>query len=64
MALAKQILTVLNEKLPIQSISLKPTASIGIAMYHGGLAAEQLYRRASIGGIFRPSPWQKSDSIL
>lgn len=46
MALAKQILTVLNEKLPIQSISLKPTASIGIAMYHGGLAAEQLYRRA------------------
>lgn len=46
MALAKQILMVLNEKLPIQSISLKPTASIGIAMYHGGLAAEQLYRRA------------------
>ncbi|WP_314139510.1 biofilm formation regulator HmsP [Buttiauxella noackiae] len=46
MTLAKQILTVLNEKLPIQSISLKPTASIGIAMYHSGLAAEQLYRRA------------------
>ncbi|AYN28334.1 YhjK family protein [Buttiauxella ferragutiae ATCC 51602] len=46
MALAKQILAVLNEKLPIHSISLKPTASIGIAMYHGGLTAEQLYRRA------------------
>ncbi|OAT29058.1 YhjK family protein [Buttiauxella brennerae ATCC 51605] len=46
MTLAKQIITVLNEKLPIQTISLKPTASIGIAMYHGGLAAEQLYRRA------------------
>lgn len=46
MALAKQILAVLNEKLPIQSISLKPTASIGIAMYLGGLTAEQLYRRA------------------
>ncbi|TNV21306.1 biofilm formation regulator HmsP [Buttiauxella sp. B2] len=46
MALAKQIIATLNEKLPIQSISLKPTASIGIAMYHGGLTAEQLYRRA------------------
>jgi EAL domain-containing protein (putative c-di-GMP-specific phosphodiesterase class I)/GGDEF domain-containing protein len=46
MALAKQIIAALNEKLPIQSISLKPTASIGIAMYHGGLTAEQLYRRA------------------
>ncbi|WMY74465.1 biofilm formation regulator HmsP [Buttiauxella selenatireducens] len=46
MALAKQINAVFNEKLTIHSISLKPTASIGIAMYHGGLTAEQLYRRA------------------
>ncbi|HKM96182.1 MAG TPA: biofilm formation regulator HmsP [Buttiauxella sp.] len=46
MALAKQIIAVFNEKLPIQSIPLRPTASIGIAMYHGGLTAEQLYRRA------------------
>ncbi|WP_208646997.1 biofilm formation regulator HmsP [Buttiauxella warmboldiae] len=46
MALAKQILAAINEKLPIQTLSIKPTASVGIAMYHGGLAAEQLYRRA------------------
>ncbi|MDC4404616.1 EAL domain-containing protein, partial [Acinetobacter baumannii] len=31
---------------PIQGIQLRPSASIGIAMYSGGLTAEQLYRRA------------------
>lgn len=46
MALAKQVMAALNEKMPINGLQLKPTASIGIAMFHGGLAAEQLYRRA------------------
>ncbi|ENQ9596520.1 MULTISPECIES: biofilm formation regulator HmsP [Enterobacter cloacae complex] len=44
--LGQQVLTVINERLPIQGIQLRPSASIGIAMYHGGLTAEQLYRRA------------------
>ncbi|NIY48909.1 biofilm formation regulator HmsP [Cedecea colo] len=46
MALAQQLMAALNEKLPINGLQLRPTASIGIAMYHGGLTAEQLYRRA------------------
>lgn len=46
MALAQQIMAVLNETLPINGLQLRPTASIGIAMYHGALTAEQLYRRA------------------
>lgn len=46
MALAQQIMAEINEKLSINGLQLKPTASIGIAMYHGGLTAEQLYRRA------------------
>ncbi|CZX06486.1 biofilm formation regulator HmsP [Enterobacter hormaechei] len=44
--LGQQVLTVINERLPIQCIQLRPSASIGIAMYYGGLTAEQLYRRA------------------
>lgn len=44
--LGQQVLTVINERLPIQGIQLRPSASIGIAMYYGGLTAEQLYRRA------------------
>ncbi|EOG1798831.1 biofilm formation regulator HmsP [Enterobacter hormaechei] len=44
--LGQQVLTVINERLPIQGIQLRPIASIGIAMYSGGLTAEQLYRRA------------------
>lgn len=44
--LGQQVLTVINERLPIQGIQLRPSASIGIAMYNGGLTAEQLYRRA------------------
>ena len=44
--LSQQVLTVINERLPIQGIQLRPSASIGIAMYYGGLTAEQLYRRA------------------
>lgn len=44
--LGQQVLTVINERLPVQSIQLRPSASIGIAMYYGDLSAEQLYRRA------------------
>lgn len=44
--LGQQVLTVINERLSIQGIQLRPSASIGIAMYYGGLTAEQLYRRA------------------
>ena len=44
--LGQQVLTVINERLPIQGIQLRPSASIGIAMYYGDLTAEQLYRRA------------------
>ncbi|HCJ7366336.1 biofilm formation regulator HmsP [Enterobacter hormaechei] len=44
--LGQQVLTVINERLPIHGIQLRPSASIGIAMYSGGLTAEQLYRRA------------------
>jgi len=46
MALAKQVMAALNENMPINGLQIKPTASIGIAMFHGGLTAEQLYRRA------------------
>ena len=44
--LGQQVLTVRNERLPLQGIQLRPTASVGIAMFEGGLSAEQLYRRA------------------
>lgn len=44
--LGQQVLTVINERLPVQGIQLRPSASIGIAMYYGDLTAEQLYRRA------------------
>nr|WP_318383479.1 biofilm formation regulator HmsP [uncultured Enterobacter sp.] len=44
--LGQQVLTVINERLPVQGIQLRPSASIGIAMFYGGLNAEQLYRRA------------------
>ncbi|VDZ76082.1 Protein yhjK [Salmonella bongori] len=44
--LGQQILTIINERLPIQSIQLRPSCSIGIAMYYGDLTAELLYGRA------------------
>lgn len=44
--LGQQVLTVINERFPIQGIQLRPSASIGIAMFYGDLTAEQLYRRA------------------
>jgi len=44
--LGQQILAVINERLPVQGIQLRPSASIGIAMFYGDVTAEQLYRRA------------------
>ena len=46
MALSQQVLTLINEcRLPGE-LQLRPAASIGIAMFHGGLSAGQLYHRA------------------
>lgn len=44
--LGQQVLTVINERLPVQGIQLRPSASVGIAMLYGEVTAEQLYRRA------------------
>jgi EAL domain-containing protein (putative c-di-GMP-specific phosphodiesterase class I)/GGDEF domain-containing protein len=44
--LGQQVLTIVNERLPLQGIQLRPSASIGITMFHGDMSAEQLYRRA------------------
>lgn len=44
--LGQQVLTIINERLPLQGIQLRPSASIGITMFHGDMSAEQLYRRA------------------
>ncbi|MDU4232222.1 MAG: EAL domain-containing protein, partial [Klebsiella grimontii] len=44
--LSKQVLTVLSERLPLHGIQLRPCASVGIAMFHGEINGEQLYRRA------------------
>ena len=44
--LGQQVLTVINERLPVQGIQLRPSASVGIAMFYGDVTAEQLYRRA------------------
>lgn len=44
--LSQQVLTLINERLPLDDIQLRPAASIGIAMYHGELSAGELYYRA------------------
>lgn len=74
--LGQQVLTVINERLPIQGIQLRPSASIGIAMYNGGLTAEQLYRRAFSAAFtarrkgknqiqfFDPEPMEKAQQRL
>ncbi|WP_421549829.1 biofilm formation regulator HmsP [Kluyvera intermedia] len=49
--LSQQVLTIINERLPLQGIQLRPSASIGIAMGSDGLTAEQFYRR-SISAAF------------
>lgn len=46
MTLAQHLLSAVHEKLPLQEIHLRPTASIGIAMGANGLGPEQQYRRA------------------
>ena len=46
LTLAQQLLAVLNEKLPVGDVSLRPTASIGIALFQRDLSAQDLYRRA------------------
>jgi len=45
-SLAQRLQKEIGEKLPINGILLRPTASFGIAMFYGGLTPEQLYRRA------------------
>ena len=45
--LGQQVLTVINERLPMHGIQLRPSASIGVAMFYGNMSAEQLYRRAA-----------------
>jgi GGDEF domain-containing protein len=63
MTLGQQVLTVINERLPIQGIQLRPSASIGIAMFYGDLTAN-----SCIAARFRPrSPpgaKEKSDPVL
>lgn len=44
--LGQQVLTIMNERFPIQGIQLRPSCNIGVAMYYGDLTAEQLYSRA------------------
>lgn len=44
--ISKQVLTIINERLPLHGLQLRPYASVGIAMFHPGLSAEQFYRRA------------------
>ncbi|HEM7926475.1 TPA: biofilm formation regulator HmsP [Citrobacter farmeri] len=44
--LGQQVLTIINERLPVQGIQLRPSCCIGVAMYYGDLTAEQLYGRA------------------
>lgn len=44
--LGQQVLTIINERLPVQGIQLRPSCCIGVAMYYGDLSAEQLYARA------------------
>ncbi|SUB73993.1 putative diguanylate cyclase [Pluralibacter gergoviae] len=44
--LSQQVLTLINERLPLDEFQLRPAASIGIAMFHGELSAAELYYRA------------------
>lgn len=47
MTLSKQVLTVINERVPLHGIQLRPNANIGVAMGNGTLSAGQLYHRAA-----------------
>lgn len=44
--LSRKLMSAINEPLNLHDISLRPGASIGIAMYYGDATAGQLYRRA------------------
>jgi EAL domain-containing protein (putative c-di-GMP-specific phosphodiesterase class I)/GGDEF domain-containing protein len=44
--LGQQVLTLVNERLPLQGIQLLPACSIGVAMFYGDLSADALYARA------------------
>lgn len=44
--LGQQLLSVINERVPLQGIQLRPAASIGVAMFSGDLNTGQLYHRA------------------
>ena len=46
MSLSQKLMAALNEPVALENSALRPTASIGIAMYYGDTSAEQLYRRA------------------
>lgn len=45
-ALSQQVLTLINECGLPGELQLRPAASIGIAMFHGGLSGGELYHRA------------------
>jgi len=51
LTLAQQLIAAIGENLPGGELHLRPTASIGIAMYHGELSAEQLYRHAVVAAF-------------
>lgn len=46
MSLSQKLLAAINEPVALGNSALRPTASIGIAMYFGDTGGEQLYRRA------------------
>lgn len=46
MIVAEHILDALKQKLPVQSLPVRPSASIGIAMAEPGVSGELLYRHA------------------
>ncbi len=45
--LGKQVLTVINERVPLHGIQLRPNANIGVVLFNGHLFAGQLYHRAA-----------------
>lgn len=46
MTLGKRVLTVINERVPLKGIQLRPHANIGVAMFNGDLSSAQLYQQA------------------
>ncbi|MCS5872744.1 hypothetical protein LN650_03035 [Klebsiella pneumoniae subsp. pneumoniae] len=58
------MLTIINERLPLHGLQLRPYASVGIAMFHAGLSAEQFYRRAVSAAVTARRKGQKPDRVL